>query len=482
MPLDTYSTRPDFSRQIKQYSGTTATLSGITNILEKFSVKSIEIDTANPQVGNSLVYDGSKFLAAASDAFSNTIYNGLVVTYKSGLTFDVSAGFFKIRGINYPPYNGGTVDIISGDVYFSRFDLIYITSASTPYARTGVAAISPIIPSISGSGELQLAIISVPPLFTGGTGYTLFTTTSATVFNYYNNGTGIIRTGSNAQTFGQFSFATSIDSKAYADHSIAMGLGAESSGNSQTVVGQYNTLSDTDYFIVGNGINNSTRNNAFTVDITGGTNVKNKLYVSGYEIITTGASTGQALVYDGTKFKPQNVSGGTSGTGGTISGLYVSGITSAGTGNIHILSSVTSNNNLVYKTISAGTGIAISESNGTLLFSKSNTYFTTGISSSIKTIELDSNYIYDNIILTSTGATDSVTAFTFDVSINSYIPTPSIRFFAQSGLIVTFQNSNSIKTEGGLDAVIVGANYDSVTFEYNTATTKFYQTNINNYI
>jgi hypothetical protein len=157
----------------------------------------------------------------------------------------------------------------------------------------------------------------------------------------------------------------------------------------------------------------------------------------------------------------------------------VTGIQPVGSGSIQILSSVT-NNDLVYKTISAGTGVAITESNGTLIFSKSNTYFTTGITTASKSVNLASNYLYDNIILTSSTSTETVTAFTSDSSISSY--TPSIRFFAQTGLTVTFQNSNIIKTEGGLDAVIVGSNYDSITFEYNTATTKFYQTNINNYI
>ena len=54
-----------------------------------------------------------------------------------------------------------------------------------------------------------------------------------------------------------------------------------------------------------------------------------------------------------------------SGSGG---GSGVTGLTSAGTGNILVFSSIT-NNNLVQKSLSAGTGIAIIESNGTLTFS-----------------------------------------------------------------------------------------------------------------
>ena len=55
MPLDNFITRPDFSRQIKQYSSTTANLSGSTKIAEDLFVKNIEIDTENATVGNVLV-------------------------------------------------------------------------------------------------------------------------------------------------------------------------------------------------------------------------------------------------------------------------------------------------------------------------------------------------------------------------------------------------------------------------------------------
>lgn len=58
-----------------------------------------------------------------------------------------------------------------------------------------------------------------------------------------------------------------------------------------------------------------------------------------------------------------------SASGGGISGTYVSGLTSAGTGNILLLSSIT-NNNLVHRSISAGTGIGIvQQANGTIVFS-----------------------------------------------------------------------------------------------------------------
>ena len=469
MPLDNYFTRPDFSRQIKQYSGTLATLSGQTNILEKFSIKSIEVDTLGASTGNLLIYNGSKFLPAAQDSFSNVIFNGLILTYNSGLTYNVSSGSYRINNVSYI-YTGGTVNILSGHSSYSRFDVVYITSANIPTVLSGTPAAAPVIPLISSATELQIGIISVPALFTGGTGSTILQVTSNTVFDYYAGGSGIQRAGPyNAEATGNFSFALSRDSRAYGQDSVALGLGTKASGSSQTVVGQYNIPNTEDYFIVGNGTGSTSPSNAFRVTTGGTIYVQNKLFVTNVEIQTTGASSNQALIFDGTKFKPQlqiitgltlftggtnfissitsnsllvkaltgstgititesnglitlglNFSGTSLGNGvkvlfssdtaslsfatlssqtpstlsiissstgvilfsaitssGGISGTYVSGLTSSGTGNILLLSSIT-NNNLIHKSISAGTGMQITESNGTLLFVSTATGGTAG--------------------------------------------------------------------------------------------------------
>jgi hypothetical protein len=413
MPLDNYSTRPDFSRQIKQYSGTTALLSGATNILQKFSVKNIEIDTINPQTGHLLIYNGTKFVSAPLNSYGDVILNGMSLSYYTGLTYNISNGSYRVNGATYI-YTGGTVNINSGNSLHSRFDIVYVTgdSKSFDFVLSGIPSAAPTVPSLN-AGQLQVGIISVPANFTGGTGSTIIQVTSNTVFDYYAGGTGIFRAGAyNAEAVGQYSFAPSRDAKAYGQDSIAMGLGTQASGNSQTVVGQFNSPNTDDYFIVGNGTSDGSRANAFRVTTGGSAYVTNKLFVTNVEIETTGASTNQALVYDGTKFKPQSVlSTGTSlgngikvlfssdttslsfvtlssqtpsslriissstgvilfsatTTSGGISGTYVSGITSAGTGNILLLSSIT-NNNLIHKSISAGTGMQITESNGTLLF------------------------------------------------------------------------------------------------------------------
>jgi len=366
MPLDNFITRPDFSRQIKQFSGTTAFLGGSTNISEKLVVKNIEIDTVDAQTGHVLIYDGTKFLPAPSGAYGNTILNGMILSYFTGLTYNVSEGSYRISGVTYV-YTGGSVTINSGNILYNRFDIIYVTGYSNTYISQGTPSAAPTVPTLTPS-QLGIGIISVPANFTGGTGTTVIQTTSATVFEFYNvAGTGIQRSPAssyNAEAIGDYSFALSRDAKAYGQDTVALGLGTQASGYGQTVVGQYNSLNSTDIFIVGSGSDGSNRANAFRVTTGGTVYVTNKLFVSNYEIETTGATNNQALVYNGTKFTPQTVTG----SGGGITAL-----TSAGTGNISILSSIT-NNNLIYKTISAGTGISIIESaDGTLLFSGSST-------------------------------------------------------------------------------------------------------------
>jgi len=88
--------------------------------------------------------------------------------------------------------------------------------------------------------------------------------------------------------------------------------------------------------------------------------------------------------------------------------------------------------------------------------------------------------LYDKLTITSSTATVTITSITSNVSISAY--TPSIKFFANTGVTVTFSNSATLKTEGGLDAVISGDTYDSITFTYNNEIGRYFQTNINTYI
>ena len=354
MPLDNYFTKPDYSRQLKQYSGTSAVFSGTTNILEAFYVKSVEIDTAGAVLSDALLFDGIKFRPGQPGGFSGSVItNGFNLSYVSGLTYRVSPGSYRFNNTIYA-YTGQDFDIIQGQSGGSRFDLVYISGGSVSISvRTGTTTTNPTVPNLQ-VGELEVGIIFVPVGFTGGTGSTIIQTSGESVFVYYNNGagTGIQRAaaGSNTEAPGSFSFAVGRDSDAYAPDSVTLGVDTKASGNSQTVVGTFNIPTTTDYFIVGYGTNDSNRANAFNVTTSGDTYVNKKLFVTNVEIETTGASNGQVLKFDGTKFKPQleTITGATSFSGG-----------------IPIFSSIT-NNTLLFKSISAGTNVTLTESSGTI--------------------------------------------------------------------------------------------------------------------
>jgi hypothetical protein len=375
MPSSNFNTQTDFSTQVKQHTGTTATLSGNTNILGSLKVKSIEIDTSNSLLGNTLVYNGTKFIPAPPNSYGNVILNGMLLTYNSGLTYNVSSGSYRINGATYI-HTGSSINIPSGDTYFNRFDVIYVTgdSQSNLFVLSGVAFLSPTVPSLTTS-QLQIGIISVFPGFTGGTGFTLIQTTSSTVFEYYSPNTGIQRAGSfNAQAVGQYSFAPSKDSRAYGENANAMGLGAIASGFAQTVVGQYNEPNTSDAFIIGNGTSDGSRANAFRVTTGGSSYVTNKLFVTNVEIETTGASINQALIFDGTKFKPQNVTGGTGSSGLTTATSLDNGVKVLFSSDTTTLSFATlsSQTPSTLSIISSSTGLilfsSITETGGGLLY------------------------------------------------------------------------------------------------------------------
>ncbi len=350
-----YFTRPDYSRQLKQYSGTSAIFSGTTNILQAFYVKSIEIDTDGAVIGSALLYDdaNNKFRPGLPGSFSGSVIsNGFLLSYVSGLTYSVGAGSYNVNGTIYT-HNFEYITINSGQTGGSRFDLVYITAGSpTVFIREGVTTTNPTVPNLL-NGELEVGIISVPVNFTGGTGSTTIQTTAETVFVYYNNGagTGIQRAagGANSAGAGDFSFATGVNSRAYGYNSNAFGYDTIASGYAQTVVGKYNVDNLTDYFIVGYGADDLNRANAFNVTNAGDTYANKRLFVTNVEIETTGTTgSGQILKFDGTKFKPQFeiITGLTLFTGGT-----------------NFISSITSNSLLV-KALTGSTGITITETDG----------------------------------------------------------------------------------------------------------------------
>lgn len=70
---------------------------------------------------------------------------------------------------------------------------------------------------------------------------------------------------------GNFAFATGRSACANNDYSIAMGYQTMTNLDCQTVIGQLNKNDSTSIFVIGNGTNDSSRSNAFTVDWNGNT-------------------------------------------------------------------------------------------------------------------------------------------------------------------------------------------------------------------
>lgn len=160
------------------------------------------------------------------------------------------------------------------------------------------------------------------------------------------------------------------------------------------------------------------------------------------------------------------ISGSASGSG---SGSGVTGVTSAGTGNILIFSSTTVNKNLVQKSLSASTGIAIIENAGTLIFSSTSASNGTIISGTnagtgfpIFSAAVGSNLVFrrilsgtnigvytvgnDIVISGTTGAINGVTGVT------NIGGAASVLSSVTSGILV----SRTISGSGGIDATESG--------------------------
>jgi hypothetical protein len=83
-------------------------------------------------------------------------------------------------------------------------------------------------------------------------------------------GDGSHAEGKNTKTIGVYSHAEGKDTKTIGDYSHAEGNNTIASGSYQHVSGQFNTHGDTtSLFIVGNGVDDSTRSDAFKVTPSG---------------------------------------------------------------------------------------------------------------------------------------------------------------------------------------------------------------------
>jgi len=91
------------------------------------------------------------------------------------------------------------------------------------------------------------------------------------------------------------------------------------------------------------------------------------------------------------------------------------------------------------------------------------------------TLSDSDKFFSSEVLLDTSSANRTATTIT-----NTYTYQPNITFTVNGSYTVTFKNSSTIKTEGGLDAIINGSTNDSITFK--RVGSVYYQININNYI
>lgn len=116
--------------------------------------------------------------------------------------------------------------------------------------------------------------------------------TYSTAFGYYTTAEGTS------------SFASGFISTAPEPYSAALGLGLKTSNSAQTVVGKYNGSNANALFVVGNGISDASRNNAFAVSENGDTFIGGNASITG-NILQTGNHTtgGTMTVFGAAEFK-----------------------------------------------------------------------------------------------------------------------------------------------------------------------------------
>ncbi len=109
--------------------------------------------------------------------------------------------------------------------------------------------------------------------------------------------------GSNTTADGTASFAAGAYSSAPSLYSVALGWGLRTAESAQTVVGRWNAPAGSKLFVVGNGSNDGSRSNAFTVSENGDTFTAGNATLTG-DILNTGTLTtgGDASIYGDASF------------------------------------------------------------------------------------------------------------------------------------------------------------------------------------
>jgi hypothetical protein len=179
------------NEDVRQFPNTEAVFSGSSSFIQGIKVKNIEIDpTLNPTYGDGLYFDGVKFISSPMTSYQDEIVNGMNVTVDddNALILNISAGAFKLKGINYP-FTGQSVTLNTGDTINPRFDIIYVNSASTINILQGTPSPSPALPTLSND-FLEVSIIFITPgYFSGSTGTTIVNNNQNAVIGVPEDGT-----------------------------------------------------------------------------------------------------------------------------------------------------------------------------------------------------------------------------------------------------------------------------------------------------
>jgi len=98
---------------------------------------------------------------SAADGLADGLISGGIVTWSgSGLTFDVTAAYYKINGLFYNSV-AGSITLDASDTVNDRLDVIAVDNTGAIVKITGVPAANPEIPQTDASSQLYLTAIFV---------------------------------------------------------------------------------------------------------------------------------------------------------------------------------------------------------------------------------------------------------------------------------------------------------------------------------
>jgi hypothetical protein len=128
-----YKTKVDLSRQSKHFTNTDIEFSGTTNTIQEFSIKGIELDTSGSTSGNTLIFNGTKYIPGnISTGSTLPAYNQIRFVTTTGNDSTALSGRFDLP---YQTLHGALSASTSGDLIYVYPGIYTIT---TTLANNGV--------------------------------------------------------------------------------------------------------------------------------------------------------------------------------------------------------------------------------------------------------------------------------------------------------------------------------------------------------